>query len=88
MLRTVRKLPLNVISCRASSQMADGPDLRDFIVGEVKEKTWTEYQGKLKRDVGDKRLRLPPWLKGNLDVKTARFHLPQMNALLQVAIRL
>ena len=46
--------------------MADGPDLRDFIVGEVKEKTWTEYQGKLKRDVGDKRLRLPPWLKGNL----------------------
>ena len=44
--------------------MADGPDLRDFIVGEVKEKTWTEYQGKLKRDVGDKRLRLPPWLKG------------------------
>merc|ERR1711892_16950 len=61
MLRTVRRLvPLQA---RASSQIAEGPDLRDFILGDVKEKTWTEYEGKLVRDVGDKRLRLPPWLK-------------------------
>ena len=68
MLRNVRKvLPIQSIrytSTQGGPEKTDGPDLKDFIVGDVKEKTWTEYKGKLKRDIGEKRLRLPPWLKG------------------------
>lgn len=62
MLRSVRKL-IPIHSARYTST-SDGPDLKDFILGDVEEKTWTEYKGKLKRDIGEKRLRLPPWLKG------------------------
>jgi len=42
-----------------------GPDLGDFIGGVVprNEAEWTDYEGKLKLAKGDKRLRLPPWLK-------------------------
>ncbi|XP_067844719.1 lipoyl synthase, mitochondrial isoform X1 [Heptranchias perlo] len=40
-----------------------GPDLREFISGELSDKkTWEEYKGNLKRQKGE-RLRLPPWLK-------------------------
>lgn len=72
MLRNVRKvLPIQSIrytSTQGGPEITDGPDLKDFIIGDVKEKTWTEYKGKLKRDIGEKRLRLPPWLK--VDIPT------------------
>lgn len=49
------------------SQLKDrldsGPDLGDFISGTVERHNWEEYQGKLKLEKGDTRLRLPPWLK-------------------------
>lgn len=47
---------------RTSSQF-NGPGLEDFVSGDVQEKNYSEYSGKLKREIGDKRLRLPPWLK-------------------------
>ncbi|XP_026326726.1 lipoyl synthase, mitochondrial [Hyposmocoma kahamanoa] len=40
-----------------------GPSLADF-VSEDSPKTWDQYEGKLKREKGEReRLRLPPWLK-------------------------
>ncbi|CAJ1052132.1 lipoyl synthase%2C mitochondrial [Xyrichtys novacula] len=46
----------------------DGPDLQDFISGELSEKSkWTEYRGNLKRGKGE-RLRLPPWLKTEIPI--------------------
>merc|ERR1712142_512722 len=46
----------------------DGPDLQDFISGELSEKSkWDEYRGELKRDKGE-RLRLPPWLKTEIPI--------------------
>merc|ERR1712193_237700 len=47
---------------------SDGPDLADFIAGDVQEQTFAEYSGKLKLEKGDRRLRLPPWLKTNIPV--------------------
>ncbi|XP_041121229.1 lipoyl synthase, mitochondrial isoform X2 [Polyodon spathula] len=55
---------------RASSSLPDkkelldgGPDLQDFISGDLSDKNrWEEYKGNLKRQKGE-RLRLPPWLK-------------------------
>ncbi|XP_014256515.1 lipoyl synthase, mitochondrial [Cimex lectularius] len=45
-------------------EIASGPGLEEFIKGEVEEKDWSSYKGKLKREKGEKdRLRLPPWLK-------------------------
>ncbi|XP_056136200.1 lipoyl synthase, mitochondrial [Lampris incognitus] len=47
---------------------ADGPDLQDFISGELSEKhNWEEYRGDLKRRKGE-RLRLPPWLKTEIPI--------------------
>ncbi|KAG7458707.1 hypothetical protein MATL_G00223490 [Megalops atlanticus] len=46
----------------------DGPDLQDFISGELSEKSrWEEYRGNLKRQKGE-RLRLPPWLKTEIPI--------------------
>ncbi|CAG5940486.1 unnamed protein product [Menidia menidia] len=46
----------------------DGPDLQDFISGELSEKSkWEEYKGTLKRQKGE-RLRLPPWLKTEIPI--------------------
>ncbi|KAM4603749.1 lipoyl synthase, mitochondrial [Polymixia lowei] len=46
----------------------DGPDLQDFISGELSEKSkWEEYKGNLKRQKGE-RLRLPPWLKTEIPI--------------------
>jgi len=45
---------------------SSGPGLEDFVTGQVDEVSFQDYQGKLKREAGDKRLRLPPWLKGKL----------------------
>ncbi|XP_027138325.1 lipoyl synthase, mitochondrial [Larimichthys crocea] len=45
-----------------------GPDLGDFISGELSEKSkWAEYRGNLKREKGE-RLRLPPWLKTEIPI--------------------
>lgn len=45
-----------------------GPDLQDFISGELSEKSrWEEYRGNLKRQKGE-RLRLPPWLKTEIPI--------------------
>lgn len=43
--------------------MEDGPDLGDFIAGVVPREAEGGYSGKLILEKGDKRLRLPPWLK-------------------------
>ncbi|XP_058496050.1 lipoyl synthase, mitochondrial [Solea solea] len=46
----------------------DGPDLQDFISGDLSDKSkWTEYRGNLKRQKGE-RLRLPPWLKTEIPI--------------------
>uniref|UniRef100_A0A8C4ZZ03 Lipoyl synthase, mitochondrial n=1 Tax=Gadus morhua TaxID=8049 RepID=A0A8C4ZZ03_GADMO len=46
----------------------DGPDLQDFLSGELAEKSnWEEYKGNLKRQKGE-RLRLPPWLKTEIPI--------------------
>jgi len=45
------------------SKVEDGPDFGDFIAGVVPREDNTDYEGKLKLEKGDKRLRLPPWLK-------------------------
>ncbi|KAK2817010.1 hypothetical protein Q5P01_025201 [Channa striata] len=46
----------------------DGPDLQDFISGELSEKSkWAEYRGNLKRQKGE-RLRLPPWVKTEIPI--------------------
>ncbi|KAM6440724.1 lipoyl synthase, mitochondrial [Liasis olivaceus] len=45
-----------------------GPDLKEFISGELSDKTkWAEYKGNLKRQKGE-RLRLPPWLKTEIPI--------------------
>ncbi|KAH0616251.1 hypothetical protein JD844_027225 [Phrynosoma platyrhinos] len=45
-----------------------GPDLQDFVSGELSDKTkWAEYKGNLKRQKGE-RLRLPPWLKTEIPI--------------------
>ncbi|XP_032080002.1 lipoyl synthase, mitochondrial [Thamnophis elegans] len=46
----------------------EGPDLKDFISGELSDKAkWAEYKGNLKRQKGE-RLWLPPWLKTEIPV--------------------
>lgn len=46
----------------------DGPDLQDFVSGDLSEKSkWAEYRGSLKREKGE-RLRLPPWLKTEIPI--------------------
>ena len=68
MLRTAIS-PLHRVK-RASS-VFNGPGLEDFLKGEVEEKSYKEYAGKLKRERGDKRLPLPPWLKGKKKLRIA-----------------
>ncbi|XP_062865153.1 lipoyl synthase, mitochondrial [Trichomycterus rosablanca] len=46
----------------------DGPNLQDFVSGDLSEKSrWEEYRGQLKRQRGE-RLRLPPWLKTEIPI--------------------
>jgi len=50
-------------------RLANGPEFSDFVQGTVPlDETWKSYQGKLVRDKGDKRLRLPPWLKTEIPI--------------------
>ena len=51
------------------ARLENGPDFADFIKGNVdKDETWKSYSGKLVREKGDKRLRLPPWLKTEIPI--------------------
>ena len=50
------------------TKVEDGPELGDFIAGVVPRDLHADYQGKLKLDKGEKRLRLPPWLKTEIPV--------------------
>ncbi|XP_059059499.1 lipoyl synthase, mitochondrial [Achroia grisella] len=44
-------------------KLREGPSLKDFI-SDDRPKDWDDYEGKLKREKGEReRLRLPPWLK-------------------------
>ncbi|XP_034967804.2 lipoyl synthase, mitochondrial [Zootoca vivipara] len=48
--------------------LQNGPDLQDFMSGELSDKTkWADYKGELKRLKGE-RLRLPPWLKTEIPI--------------------
>ena len=62
-------MKLLLTSVNNNSSNSSGPGLEDFVTGQVEEATFRDYQGKLKREAGDKRLRLPPWLKGKLVIK-------------------
>lgn len=45
------------------TRLQNGPDLQDFVSGELSDKNnWATYKGNLRRQKGE-RLRLPPWLK-------------------------
>ena len=50
------------------SKVEDGPELGDFIAGVVPRDLHPDYEGKLKLEKGEKRLRLPPWLKTEIPV--------------------
>ena len=45
------------------AKVEQGPDFGDFIAGVVPREMHEDYEGKLILDKGEKRLRLPPWLK-------------------------
>jgi len=59
----LRNQVIRVRSLVRTSSQFNGPGLEDFVTGQVDEASFQDYQGKLKREAGDKRLRLPPWLK-------------------------
>lgn len=54
---------------KLKERLENGPDFSDFVQGKVSNnETWKDYPGKLVREKGDKRLRLPPWLKTEIPV--------------------
>ncbi|RCN38291.1 lipoyl synthase [Ancylostoma caninum] len=46
-------------------RLKDGPSFADFVSSSSIEEAVSKYEGKLKLEKGDRRLRLPPWLKKN-----------------------
>ncbi|XP_075050900.1 lipoyl synthase, mitochondrial isoform X1 [Mixophyes fleayi] len=57
---------LAVLSDEKKDLIQNGPNLRDFISGDLTDKhVWADYKGNLKRQKGD-RLRLPPWAKSQI----------------------
>lgn len=66
----------NTVLTQLKERLENGPEFSDFVQGTVskedtvlnKEGTWKEYPGKLVREKGDKRLRLPPWLKTEIPI--------------------
>uniref|UniRef100_A0A7N4NN72 Lipoic acid synthetase n=1 Tax=Sarcophilus harrisii TaxID=9305 RepID=A0A7N4NN72_SARHA len=61
--RTLSSLP-----DKKKELLQNGPDLQDFISGDLSNKnTWAEYKGNLKRQKGE-RLSLPPWLKTEIPI--------------------
>lgn len=54
---------------KIKERLENGPDFSDFVQGKVSsDENWKDYAGKLVREKGDKRLRLPPWLKTEIPV--------------------
>jgi lipoic acid synthetase len=54
---------------KIKERLENGPDFSDFVHGKVSsDENWKDYAGKLVREKGDKRLRLPPWLKTEIPV--------------------
>ena len=50
-------------------RLSNGPDFSDFVQGNVTANdNWKNYTGKLVREKGDKRLRLPNWLKTEIPI--------------------
>lgn len=51
-------------------RLNNGPEFSDFVQGNVTATgdDWKNYSGKLVREKGDKRLRLPSWLKTEIPV--------------------
>ncbi|KAK6751977.1 hypothetical protein RB195_003412 [Necator americanus] len=47
----------------AKRKLKEGPSFADFVSSSSIEEAVSKYEGKLKLDKGDRRLRLPPWLK-------------------------
>ena len=57
------------IKSKLKERLENGPEFSDFVQGNVtNEENWKNYPGKLVREKGDKRLRLPPWLKTEIPV--------------------
>lgn len=58
---------LNV--AKIKERLEKGPDFSDFVQGNIsgKEK-WKDYEGKIIREKGGQRLRLPPWLKTEIPI--------------------
>ncbi|XP_057364990.1 lipoyl synthase, mitochondrial-like [Daphnia carinata] len=54
---------------KIKEKLENGPDFSDFVQGNIsgKEK-WKDYEGKIVRENGGQRLRLPPWLKTEIPV--------------------
>uniref|UniRef100_A0A3P9H654 Lipoyl synthase, mitochondrial n=1 Tax=Oryzias latipes TaxID=8090 RepID=A0A3P9H654_ORYLA len=67
-LATTARSPLEPVDRKKALQSDEGPDLQDFISGDLAEKSkWADYKGHLKRQKGE-RLRLPPWLKTEIPI--------------------
>uniref|UniRef100_A0A3B3BZU8 Lipoyl synthase, mitochondrial n=1 Tax=Oryzias melastigma TaxID=30732 RepID=A0A3B3BZU8_ORYME len=67
-LTTAARSSSDRVDRKKALQSDDGPDLQDFISGELSEKSkWEDYKGNLKRQKGE-RLRLPPWLKTEIPI--------------------
>jgi len=66
---STKENPSNNKDTSLKDRLANGPEFSDFVQGTVPlNQTWKSYQGKLVRDKGDKRLRLPPWLKTEIPI--------------------
>lgn len=79
MLRNFSKSPLQQIRLKHSTaavekireRLENGPNFQDFIQNpkHSREDLAKEFEGKLKKEKGDKdRLRLPPWLKTTIPI--------------------
>lgn len=53
---------------KLQERLSSGPEFADFLQGDVSPGDRKQYDGKLVRGKGDKRLRLPPWLKTEIPV--------------------
>lgn len=54
---------------KIKERLENGPDFSDFVQGKISsDDKWKDYEGKIVKEKGDKRLRLPPWLKTEIPV--------------------
>ncbi|XP_071848051.1 lipoyl synthase, mitochondrial-like [Apostichopus japonicus] len=59
-------------------RLAKGPSLADFIEGEIEVEEGSHgYRGKLVKEKGDKRIRLPPWLKHEIPLGQSYFNMKE-----------